>query len=231
MALLSPVPQPTLPSTSAVAPPPSPSPQRAAQDSNPALVVAIVGIVGTLLAAVITQWLTGRRENRNWSRDQKQEALRWEREREERKEQWEREDAARWHENRMKTYSSFLSRMRDFLYHASLATPGSSPDDNFSLNLEDAAGMTGACDSIRAELASIELLAPMEIQVHSWAFYAQSMKLAVTLHEEAASQRSRREAVTRVMPLLTDIERHYDMARSAIRRDLGLGAENIKSKE
>jgi hypothetical protein len=76
--------------------------------SNLTFIVAILGILGTLAATLVTQWLTGRRETVRWQRERDHEALRWERERSERQEQWAREDANRWHGERLTAYSKLL---------------------------------------------------------------------------------------------------------------------------
>jgi hypothetical protein len=98
--------------------------------SNLTLLVAILGIAGTLTAAFVTQLLTSRRDDKQWKRqkqlqderfdrerereearwqrEREQEETRWERERRERREQWEREDAARLHQDRMTVYSKLI---------------------------------------------------------------------------------------------------------------------------
>ncbi len=100
--------------------------------SNLTLYVAIIGILGTLAAAVIAQWMTGRREKKRWKRESEQEAIRWEREREERREQWQREDAARLHERRVAAYSELIVTMRDAIMTAQLARANSYSLDNLA---------------------------------------------------------------------------------------------------
>jgi hypothetical protein len=88
--------------------------------SSTTLIIAIIGILGTLAATLITQWLTGKRDDRQWlrqkqlqderfEREREQEALRWKRERKERREQWFREDAARLYKDRAEMYATLLS--------------------------------------------------------------------------------------------------------------------------
>lgn len=77
--------------------------------SNLTLIVAILGILGTLAAALVTQWLTGRREERRWQRERQHESDRWARERQERQEQWQREDLARLHGERLKLYGHLIA--------------------------------------------------------------------------------------------------------------------------
>jgi hypothetical protein len=60
-------------------------------------IVAILGIAGTLTAAVLTQWLTARREDRRWTREQADRAR-----------QRKREDASRWERDRFSLYSKLL---------------------------------------------------------------------------------------------------------------------------
>ncbi|MFF0372694.1 hypothetical protein [Micromonospora sp. NPDC005087] len=78
------------------------------------LLVAALGVVGTLAAAVITQVLSGRREARQWERQRDHERERWGRERDERREQWEREDHARWHQERLPLYTELLQRIEEW---------------------------------------------------------------------------------------------------------------------
>lgn len=77
-------------------------------------VTAVLAVVGTLAAAVITQVLSGRREARQWERQKAQDEARWERERAERREQWEREDHARWHQERHAAYNELLQCMENW---------------------------------------------------------------------------------------------------------------------
>ncbi|MEV6300398.1 hypothetical protein AB0M02_13415 [Actinoplanes sp. NPDC051861] len=84
------------------------------------LIIAAVGILGTLAASVLTQWMNSRRDTKQWvrqkqlqderfEREREQEALRWERERGERREQWQREDTARLHQERLSAYQTLLA--------------------------------------------------------------------------------------------------------------------------
>ncbi|MCY1145260.1 hypothetical protein OWR29_45285 [Actinoplanes sp. Pm04-4] len=109
MLLLVPTPSPSL----------TPATESASSGTN-ATLIAVVGIVGTLLGVLITQWLTSRREREKWQlerdrdqerwdREAEREEKRWERERQERQEQWHREDAARLHQDRLALYSSLLA--------------------------------------------------------------------------------------------------------------------------
>src|SRR5690349_2521243 len=52
--------------------------------------------------------MTGRREDRRWSRERHDEAARWGRERLERQQQRDREDADRWQHDRLALYSKLL---------------------------------------------------------------------------------------------------------------------------
>jgi hypothetical protein len=111
MFLLAPTPSPSSPLV--------PATEQAVSNANTALTVAIIGIVGTLIAAGVTQWVSWVREERKWKRDQDQddkrwkrelerEQHRWEREREERAAQWRREDAARLHQHRLTLYETLV---------------------------------------------------------------------------------------------------------------------------
>lgn len=79
----------------------------------------MVGIIGTLLGVLITQWLTSRREDKKWARERTQERIRWQRERKrelegwqrervDRQAQWEREDATRRRQELLDLYSGIF---------------------------------------------------------------------------------------------------------------------------
>jgi hypothetical protein len=48
--------------------------------SNSTWIVAVLSILGTLAVAILTQWLTARRERERWQREREQDDLRWRRE-------------------------------------------------------------------------------------------------------------------------------------------------------
>lgn len=72
------------------------------------LAVAVVGVAGTLGAAVFTQIFSVRREDRRWRQEQTAEAQRWERQQQERRDQWQREDQLRRVAQRQEAYTAFL---------------------------------------------------------------------------------------------------------------------------
>ncbi|RQX09427.1 hypothetical protein DDE19_33650 [Micromonospora ureilytica] len=74
----------------------------------PVLLVAALGVTGTLGAAISTQFLTTRREDRRWNVEREREQERWEREREDRAREWQREDELRHRESREETYKEFM---------------------------------------------------------------------------------------------------------------------------
>ena len=77
--------------------------------SNLTLIVAVLGIAGTLAAALMTQWMTTKRDERRLRWEQAKEADQWQREREERKEQWERENQVRLIQRRTDMYVDVLN--------------------------------------------------------------------------------------------------------------------------
>jgi hypothetical protein len=118
------------------------------------LVVAVVGVSGTLSAAVFTQVWAARRENERWVREQTAEEKRWQREQEERRQQWQREDRARWLEVRRTIYAEFLLGLQTWSTALSkaegeLRENGSIADETTSLlqNLEEKYG--GVYQSLR----------------------------------------------------------------------------------
>ncbi|MEH0930052.1 hypothetical protein [Micromonospora sp. CPCC 205558] len=74
----------------------------------PVLLVAVLGVAGTLGAAISTQFLTTRREDRRWNLEREREQERWERERQDRAAQWQRDDELRHRESREETYKQFM---------------------------------------------------------------------------------------------------------------------------
>lgn len=77
----------------------------------PVLVVAALGVVGTLGAAISTQVLTTRRDARRWQEQRQDEERRWERERKDRLELWRREDELRHLEARKDVYIDFMKAL------------------------------------------------------------------------------------------------------------------------
>jgi len=72
------------------------------------LMVAFLGVAGTLGAAVFTQVWSSRREDRRWRQERAAEEQRWQRERDDRRQQWEREDSLRMRQQRLEAYTGFL---------------------------------------------------------------------------------------------------------------------------
>jgi type II secretory pathway pseudopilin PulG len=69
--------------------------------NDTALFVAALGIFGTLAATVLTQWLTGKREERRWIREDERDARH-------QQEKLAREDVERWHRDRLENYSALV---------------------------------------------------------------------------------------------------------------------------
>ncbi len=72
------------------------------------LVVAFLGVAGTLGAAVFTQIWSARREDRRWRQEQRADDQRWQRQQQERRELWQREDHLRADQQRQDAYAQFL---------------------------------------------------------------------------------------------------------------------------
>jgi hypothetical protein len=143
--------------------------------SSLTLYIAILGIAGTLAATFVTQWLNGKRDEKQWQRQKQlqderherdlvQEEARWSRERVERADQWEREDAARLHQDRLKTYVELMAavqRVSALCYQASLLTESRPPEpDNFLRFLE---GWAQAVDCFKKTFVAVELIASPEV--------------------------------------------------------------------
>ncbi|WP_148308149.1 hypothetical protein [Actinoplanes friuliensis] len=76
--------------------------------SWPIIVVAVLGVIGTFGAAVTTQVLTTRREERRAARDREDQQRRWDREQKDRSYIWQREDELRHRETREEVYTQFM---------------------------------------------------------------------------------------------------------------------------
>jgi hypothetical protein len=72
------------------------------------LVVAFLGVAGTLGAAIFTQFWSARREDRRWRQEQLADDQRWQRQQQERRELWQREDQLRLAQQRQDAYAEFL---------------------------------------------------------------------------------------------------------------------------
>jgi hypothetical protein len=72
------------------------------------LLVAFLGVAGTLGAAIFTQVWSTRREDRRWGQEKEADERRWQRERDGRREQWQREDRLREKQQRQEAYTGFF---------------------------------------------------------------------------------------------------------------------------
>ena len=72
------------------------------------VVVAGLGVAGTLGGTFFTRRWADRREDQRWGRDREAEEMRWHREQENRHRQWQREDSARWLNERRAIYADYL---------------------------------------------------------------------------------------------------------------------------
>lgn len=88
------------------------------QPTRTVLLVALLGVAGTLGAAVFTQVWDARREERRWQREQ-----------EARREQWQREDRLRAGQQRQEVYAEFLLAVAKWASaaYALAANPGRPP--------------------------------------------------------------------------------------------------------
>jgi hypothetical protein len=65
--------------------------------------IAILGIVGTLTGALLTQWRANKREEKRWQEEHRREQRRWE-----------REDALRTFDHRRDAYIEYLAKWRHY---------------------------------------------------------------------------------------------------------------------
>ncbi|MEV0153173.1 hypothetical protein AB0H57_05445 [Micromonospora sp. NPDC050686] len=186
------------------------------------LVVAALGVLGTLAAAVITQILSGRREARQWERQRAHEQTRWERERDERREQWEREDHSRWHQERLAAYTELLQRIEDWdmavLHVLHPVQPGPaalSPDERKSVG-EALAAITRADTKARFFASEDTIKAARE-------YFLQAATCYARLDGGGLDDPERLKPMRLAMRKLDDKKRTL---LEQTRRDLGIGAEH-----
>jgi hypothetical protein len=134
-------------------------------------IVAILGIGGTLAAALLTQRMTTKREERKWERDRGQderrwekelerEQIRWERERLERREQWNRESEARLLGERAKVYKLVLARIEELSSALSVEfifLPDAGREELDKKRFQYTSGVHAAQDKLRDEFGIIRL--------------------------------------------------------------------------
>ena len=171
-------PEPSAATTAVPSSPPAATPsEKANANDNTALVLAIVGILGTLAATIITQWLTSRRENKKREWDREQEAVRWERERKERQDQWRREDAARLFQERLLRYTELLASVREVL-RATRTTQGLMALDNLlkspevnqrahEVNQRAHAQLREPIMALRHNVAAVSIVGSPNVRLHS----------------------------------------------------------------
>jgi hypothetical protein len=184
------------------------------------MVIAIVGVGGTLAAAITTQIFSSMRERRQWERQREQDDLRWVRERSERQEQWGREDQARWHRETFAAYSEFMSALEAWEDIALKVKPFP-PVGRREVTPEGRRELDLAQEKIDKALISIEFLAPERIRGAARAVYVQAS--AFPLHYKAKEKDWSDEQIEKeVNRRLDAIHKNHWRMRSLCRAELGI---------
>jgi hypothetical protein len=148
-----------------------------------------LGILGTLLAAGVSQWVAWRREEVRWRRERGQDEKRWERElareearwnreRQERVEQWQREDHARLFQSRVVAYQSLLKAADDLVrsYDSEVfGWPQSGP------------GLVDAYQAFRHANADIEVIGLPAVRRSSLRLWQKSNNIMLALPADATT--------------------------------------------
>lgn len=182
------------------------------------LVVAGLGVLGTLAAAVITQILSGRRETRQWERQRAHERERWDRERDERREQWEREDHARWHQERLPLYTELLKRIEEWAEVVHQVLPLADPGPSI-VPEEEQRRLSEAIDAVALAKRHFALFSSKETDQAASRFLMDSSLFLAQMCEGGLDDPERLEQVRFERRALVD--RKSELLTS-IRRDLGL---------
>lgn len=190
------------------------------------LVVAALGVMGTLAAAVITQVLSGRREARQWERQREHERERWDRERDERREQWQREDHARWHQERLPLYTELLQRIEEWDEVVNQVLPGTDPGPA-TVSEEDQHRLSEALARVADADRKLGLFTSKETDQAASRFFMDAMFCHIRLSAGGLDASERLKQVRFEVRALAD--RRSELLTS-IRRDLGMppGLETYK---
>ena len=120
------------------------------------LVVAFLGVAGTLGAAIFTQVWSTRREDRRWRQEQAAEEQRWQRERQEREEQWQREDQLRGRQQRQEAYTGFLLAVANWA-SATYTVVVDRPEGAGQLTSAELARLSGLVEQAEASCVPVRL--------------------------------------------------------------------------
>jgi hypothetical protein len=179
------------------------------------LVVALIGVVGTLGAAVFSQVWSSGREDRRWRQEQQADDRRWQRERQRQREQWQRDDAIRTTQHREEAYAQFALAVAKWgsVLNAEVARVGEHRDRRH--HLEQLARLRTLAE--QAEVACVPLLlyAPRESYVA-----ADEVCQAMTPLLDGLSTDS--PPGERIEQDLLNFRRISDLALDRARHDLGV---------
>ncbi|WP_433292749.1 hypothetical protein ACQP2F_28820 [Actinoplanes sp. CA-030573] len=202
--------------------------------SSLTLVIAILGIVGTLTAAFVTQWLSARRDDKQWQRQKQlqderfdrerdEEAARWERERRERQEQWKREDSARLHQARLGAYETLLATLdgaREVISNVSLRARSATDVEKAFDAMHDALLTVGEPRARVDILGSPAVVGAMRAAIAAINDYAECA-LDEMLDTGPGDSDARAARRSHQLDLLTAWRLRMSDLRNSIRRDIG----------
>jgi hypothetical protein len=174
------------------------------------LVVAIVGVLGTLAAAVFSQIWSRRLDEHRWKREREAEELRWKREQDERAAQWEREDRARWIADRRDNYAAALAAY-DALANAVYRTSAEVSHRKRRATKDAIHELSALHNEWERKGDSLRLIAPKRVMDALWAL-SYSIGMQFEAIKKGALERQGFEARAN----------HYVALLRAMQEDLGL---------
>ncbi|WP_139131865.1 hypothetical protein [Micromonospora chersina] len=189
---------------------------------------ALIGLVGVVVGALLTQLFAVWREKRQWARQVEHDNQRWEQEREERKEQWAREDESRWHQERLAAYSTLLGATERWMTVAERAKPNALAG-KATVARDDLRQLEPLARKIQDAEVNLQLLAPDWVlgRIHGLYF------LAATYALEYADlgDRTPEENEFSADEFLEAIFRKKEAIRELIRKDLLIDARKGATTE
>jgi hypothetical protein len=179
------------------------------------LAVALVGVGGTLLATILTQMWSRRREDGRWLREREAEQQRWAKERSERLEQWQREDSVRWLTDRRQIYAEYLALLDEWIYELSLADTEVRTRDQLTADARDS--LDAVTKAVIRALNLVRIIAPTGI--------AEKAKSVIDPLQAAHAGYVHTDVRWPRSPLrIDDALAEISVLREAMRNDLGIAA-------
>ncbi|GIF44406.1 hypothetical protein [Actinoplanes xinjiangensis] len=201
----------------------APATVQAVNNANLALLIAVLGVIGSLIVAIVNHFATRNRERERWALEEKREAIRWERERQERREQWEREDAARWNHERRDSYSNLLGLLANYIHILEGGLPAELEDGaRYDADPEISKEVLAELDKLKSAARNVSIWAPMNMMSDVWEALAQCAAASIDFDKLESSPVSNNAAGTELKGHITVMEANFDALKTSIRRNLGV---------